>query len=173
MACFSQRPTPDLRLGAAVLSETLPDVLSLLGAEQPPDLGWSMPDAHTLLVPMQGVMSGVSENFLLRLHFRTGREWPPSAQFVNPDTWDYDGVVDRHHVPALTSPSVHTHPEYNSPYGTCQLICCSATYEYYDVLHGGEERHLWRETDTFYRTIHAIETAMRTHYQGRHPRHAV
>jgi hypothetical protein len=173
VASHSERPSIDIAAGRAVLTEDLPRALRFLGVALIEDLGWRQPDARTLLIPVFGKQAGGTDEYLLRLRFLTGREWPPSAQFVNPDTLDYRIPDDSHHLPQLGTSEVHVHPSYASPHsGPIQLICCSATFEYYDVLHGGEERHLWKTTDTFLVTISAIERAMGTGYQGRQPRHA-
>ena len=52
------------------------------------------------------------------------------------------------------------------------VVRAGANVQDNSVLHGGEERHLWKTTDTFLVTISAIERAMGTGYQGRQPRHA-
>lgn len=79
-----------------------------------------------------------------------------------------DEVEGNHHVPQLTSPECHTHLAYVHPKGgTTQLICCSATLEFYDVLHSVEPRHVWDGRSTFFSTIVAIRRAIASHYQGR------
>lgn len=170
MAEPNVKPPVDLAAGRAVLAVTLPRVLSALGAESMEALDWSQPNANTLLVPMQGRLGDVVEPYLLKLHFRTSQDWPPSAQFVNPETLNYDRERDRHHLPDLRSPEAHMHPAYQDPHGRLlQLICCSATFEFYDVLHPlHEARHLWKPTDTFLLPLRAIERAMANHYHGRH-----
>jgi hypothetical protein len=171
VAKHGERPTIDLAAGRAALAEDLPRVLQFLGARAPEELGWRKPDARSLLVPIRGTHGGQREEYLLRLQFLTGRDWPPSAQFVNPDTLNYTSPDDYHHLPILNSPEVQVHTTYSAPHGgTVQLICCSATFEYYDVLHGGEDRHLWRSSDNFNLTISAIQRAMGSHYQGRQAR---
>ena len=50
-----------------------------------------------------------------------------------------------------------------------QLICCSATLEFYEVLHNVEQQHLWSESDTFFTTVMAIRKAFASFYQGRFP----
>ena len=148
-------------------------MLRLLGADSLEDLGWRKPDSRTLLMPMHGSKDERRDDYLLRLQFLTGREWPPSAQFVNPETLEYKIPDDFHHLPVLTSPEVQVHTQYSAQHGTLQLICCSATFEFYDILHDVQERHLWRETDTFALTIAAIQRAMGSaHYQGRQAPHA-
>lgn len=171
MATHGERPSIDLAAGRTVLAEDLPRVLRSLGAGTPEDLGWRKLDGRTLLVPMHGTQDGKREDYLLKLRFLTGRDWPPSAQFVNPETLDYQIPADFHHLPIVASPEVHVHTQYGGPSGRIQLICCSATFEYYDVLHGGEDRHLWQPADNFYLTISAIQRAMGSHYQGRQAPH--
>ena len=168
MASYTERPALDLGAGRAVLDEDLPKALRRADVECLDELGWSRPNPHTLLVPLLGSLGGTTETYLLKLHFRTGRDWPPGAQFVNPDTLDYAYPADVRHLPILESPQVHVHPQYNANGYLSQLICCSATCEYYDSLHGGEEKFLWQSTDTFLVTLDAIGRAMNSAaYKGR------
>ncbi|MER8842844.1 hypothetical protein NKH86_29915 [Mesorhizobium sp. M0913] len=172
MASHGVRPTIDLQAGTQVLDQHLPRVLSFRG-QTIEELGWSRPSDRTLLVPMRGTFGGNTEEYLLRLDFLAGSDWPPSARFVNPATLDYAGLAEQHHLPQLTSPEVHVHPAYQNPSGQkIQLVCCSAVFEYYDVNHGGEDTTLWRTGDTFNHTLAAIERAFRNHYSGRFDRHA-
>lgn len=171
MANHSERPTLDLAAGRAVLSEDLPRALELLGVSSEAELGWRKTDNRTLIVPIRGQVNGHVEEYTLRLQFFTGRDWPPSAQFVNPITLQYTFPDDVSHLPILQSPEVHVHPQYQSASETLQLICCSATLEYYSVLHGGDNNILWQPKDTFLTTIAAIERAMNSFHTGRQPRH--
>lgn len=166
MAAPQQRPTLDLAAGRATLNDTLPLVLGFLGKSLN-EIGWERVDDTTLTVPMNAG-SGGADGFLLRLSFLTGRAWPPSAQFVNPETLEYDLRKDQQHVPKLQSAQVHTHCTFPGPDGKqLQLICCSATLEFYEVLHHVEPQHLWKNSDTFLVTITAIQQAMRHSYYGR------
>lgn len=168
MAQANQRPTADAQAGAAAFDEDLPRVLDLLGAPSIESLGWSKPNRLTLLVPTSGVHNGTKDDFLLRLGFQAYRAWPPSAQFVNPATLTYVMQRDQRFVPRLASPECHTHLAYQKPGGgTVQLICCSATLEFYDVLHSVQPEHVWKGTETFLTTITAIERAMTSCYTGR------
>lgn len=172
MARHGERPTLDLAAGRAVLAEDLPRVLRFLDAGSPEQLGWRQVDARTLLVPVSGFHVGHRDEFVLRLQFLAGRDWPPSAKFVNPETLDYQIPQDFRHLPILEANEVRVHTSYPGPNGPMQLICCSATFEYYDVLHGGEDRHLWTAKDNFLMTISAIQRAMGTAYKGRQAPHA-
>ena len=158
-------PTIDLAAGAAALEKDIPRVLDLLEAPSLEALGWSRPNKTVLLVPMQAGPPGAQEHFLLRLGFQAYRTCPPSAQFVNPVTKAFAPPDDRIHVPKLTSDECRTHINYQPQ--NIQLICCSATLEFYNVLHSVEAKHLWRETDTFLTTITAIQRAMASTYSGR------
>ncbi|WP_434732989.1 hypothetical protein NL154_16435 [Rhizobium sp. YTUHZ044] len=171
MAVHGSRPSLDLRAGRQVLDQHLPRVLEFEGQSME-ELGWNQLSDRTLLVPMRGTHEGVVEEYLLRLDFIAGADWPPSARFVNPATHDYAGQSDQHYLPQLTSPEVHVHPAYPGPDGVIQLVCCSAVFEYYDVNHGGEDAILWRTGDTFRNTLSAIGRAFRTNYQGRFERYA-
>lgn len=166
MSDHRTRPTLDIAAGATALAKQLPSVLAARGAASAGDLGWKVLGKRTLFIPFEATDG---EKYLLRLVFNAGREWPPSAQFVNPDTGIYELGSDKRHLPDLRSPEAHVHPEYDSPgCGKIQLICCSATYEYYDVLHGGDDVILWRKTDTFEVLLGALGRAFAQHYHGRH-----
>lgn len=169
MPRLDTRPTMDLAAGREVLKSTLPHVLNALRAPDLESLGWHKPNENTLLIPMRGSYGGKEDDYLLKLHFRTGREWPPSAQFVNLDTLTYDPAKDQGFLPKLQSNQCNMHSAYETPdHRTIQLICCSATFEFYDVLHGIDNQDLlWKDTDTFLVTISAIERAMSSHYHGR------
>ena len=154
-----------------MVKEHLPQVLAFKGNTME-GLGWCLHSDRTLLVPMRGSYQGAEDEYLLRLDFLSGCEWPPSARFVNPDTLDYEVNADQHHLPVLASPELHVHPAYQSNDGrTLQLICCSAVFQYYDVVHGGDDAILWRKTDTFLHTLTAIERAFVSHYTGRFARY--
>ena len=174
MAAHNVRPTIDVAAGRAVFEHDLPRALTFRGASAPEHLSWKIVGARSLLIPFRARIAAVSEEYLLRIDFLTGREWPPSARFVNPETLDYVVGQDAHHLPILQSPEIHVHPAYQPASGgqPIQLICCSAVYQYYDVLHGGDDAVLWRETDDFLVTLAAIGRAMSSHHCGRHPANA-
>jgi hypothetical protein len=168
VAQANAEPQIDLQAGLAAIEEDLPRVLRALDMTSIEDLGWTRPNKLTLLVPMAGQFQGKTEDFLLKLGFQAYRSWPPSAQFVNPETQHYVQGQDRHHIPILTSSECHTHPEYGKPGGgSVQLICCSATLEFYDVRHSVQPEHHWRDTFTFLTTINAIQRAFRSSFGGR------
>jgi hypothetical protein len=173
MASYTTRPTLDLAGGREVLDLDLAAALELYDAASPEALGWRRAGPRRLLVNFKGVHKGVEDSYLLRLEFIAGRAWPPSAQFVDPDNLEYRGVIDQHYLPQLRSSEVHVHPAYKcgSLRDPIQLICCSATFEYYDTLHGGGEPLIWKETDTFLVTLNAIGRGMAQHYFGRFGRH--
>ena len=135
------------------------------------ELGWSRPNKLTLLIPLSGVYQGHSDDYTLRLGFQAYRTWPPSAQFVNPQTQSYSYPQDQHFVPQLTSGECRTHAEYCHGTKRIQLICCSATLEFYEVKHNVNPEHLWSDTDNFWTTVNAIKRAMGSFYQGRFPKH--
>jgi hypothetical protein len=168
VASYTERPALDLGAGRAVLDEDLPKALERAGVGSVDKLGWSRPNPHTLLVPMTGTLADKAETYLLKLHFRTGRDWPPGAQFVNPETLDYAYPKDVCHLPILEAGHAHVHPHYNGNGYLSQLICCSATLEYYESLHGGDPKFLWQRTDTFLVTLDAIGRALNSAaYKGR------
>lgn len=166
-------PTPviDIARGIAALEEDLPRVLRALDKCSLEELGWTRPNKTTLLIPMEGTANGVTDQFLLRLGFAAYSKWPPSAQFVNPETLAYFHPTDQHHVPRLTSPECCTHAKYQAGNGRqMQLICCSATLEFYEMAHPVEPEHLWNEKNTFYTTVQAIQKAIASSYMGRFPK---
>lgn len=173
MAQANELPTQDVQAGAAALDEDIPRVLGPMEASSLEELGWSRPNKLSLLVPMTGAFQGSEDSYLLRLGFQAYRKWPPSAQFVNPATASYVYPQDQHFVPKLTSPECYTHVAYQrAPQADpVQLICCSATLEFYEMLHHVNAEHVWRETDTFLATIMAIRRAFTSFYGGRFPVH--
>ncbi len=172
MAKANEAPTIDLQAGLAAFEEDLPRVLNILDAPSVESLGWLRPTKLSLLIPMTGQMGENKESFLLRLGFQAYRKWPPSAQFVNPDTGGYVYPRDKEFVPRLASPECQTHDAYQLPGGRqIQLICCSATLEFYEALHSVEPHHVWRDKDTFLTTLTAIRKALTSSYQGRFPKH--
>jgi len=172
MARANEQPVLDVQAGMAALNEDIPRVLDVLGVASLEALGWERPNAITLLIPLSGTFEETEHTYLLKLGFAAYRAWPPSAQFVNPATRNYSHPTDQHHVPQLTSPECHTHIAYPNPGGgTVQLICCSATQEFYDVKHSVEAHHVWRGKETFLTTLTAIQKAMASHHKGPFPRH--
>ena len=172
MAKANVAPVMDPMAGAAAFDEDIPRVLKVLDAESLDALGWRRPNKLSLIVPLKGVLNGVTDDYLLRLGFQAYRTWPPSAQFVNPQTLTYNYPQDQHFVPRLASPECRTHTGYERPgHAKIQLVCCSATLEFYEVLHSVEAHHVWRETDSFLTTIMAIKRAFGDFYEGRFPAH--
>lgn len=169
MARANELPTQDLQAGAAALDEDIPRVLRIMGVSSLEELEWSRPNKLSLLVPMIGTCQGNEDRYILRLGFQAYRKWPPSAQFVNPETKGYVYPDDQRFVPKLTSPECYAHVAYRqTPQASAvQLICCSATLEFYEVLHQVKPEHLWKETDTFLTTIMAIRKALTSYYGGR------
>lgn len=167
MPAANGAPLIDVAVGAAAFDRDLSKVMALKGVTSPKELGWSRPNRLTLLVALSKSMEATSESFMLKLGFQAYPRWPPSAQFVNPTTLEYRYPEDQPHVPKLTSPECHTHVAYQGSAGQIQLICCSATLEFYEVAHGVDPKHLWHDTNSFLTTINAVQRAMSTHYQGR------
>lgn len=157
--------TPAAAVGA--LEEHLPLVLKGSSIE---DLGWTRLDPLTLLVPTVGERSdGSLDEFLLRLGFGYYPRWPPSAQFVNPSTNSYAVGQDEYWLPRVAANWFKTHANYKHNGRQLQLICCSATLEFYQVEHGVKDHHRWDPLrQNFAATINAVERALKPpHYQGR------
>lgn len=168
MAAANGAPVVDVAVGAAALDRDLSKVMAPKGVTSPKELGWSRPNRLTLLVMLSKSVEIATETFMLKLGFQAYPRWPPSAQFVNPKTLEYRYPEDQPHVPKLTSPECHTHVAYQGPAGQkIQLICCSATLEFYEVAHGVDPKHIWQNSDSFLTTVNAIQRALSTHYQGR------
>lgn len=129
---------------------------------------YQRPDPLVLLVPLFGNPDSDSPDlFLLRLEFSYYPEWPPSAQFVNPLTRQYDKTKDLMWLPHMEgNQRIHVHADYQ---GKGQLICSSMTLEFYQVRHGGKESEIWTLTHTFAATINEIEMGLRPSdgYKGR------
>lgn len=138
------------------------------------EMGWERPDRLTLLIPLLGARDGgQTDPYLLRLHFGYYPEWPPSAQFVNPETGTYLYPGDVEHLPRIEETGeIRVHPAYKFNDRLLQLICCSATLEFYLVRHGGEAHHVWQHPrQNFSATLKAIERGLGAPwYKGPHPR---
>lgn len=130
---------------------------------------YQRPDPLTLLVPMFGNPDSDSPDlFLLRLQFSCYPEWPPSAQFVNALTRQYDKAKDLIWLPRIEGNNrIAVHADYSNSMG--QVICSSMTLEFYNVRHGGNEPEVWTEKHTFAATINEIEMGLRPDggYKGR------
>lgn len=152
--------------------------------------GWQRPDPLTLYVPMRGFTTATGmpsygfdpsadpaadgapfdaapagDDYLLRLYFSHYPTWPPSALFVNPATRLF-AAGDERWLPMINGASeVHVHAAYQN---SGQLICCSATLEFYLVRHQVEEKHRWRPGSSFASTLNVLDRYMRPPaYAGR------
>lgn len=133
------------------------------------DRGWSKPDDLTLLVPMlvENVHQRQVDFYLLRLFFDHYPKGPPSAQFINPMTMSYVYPDDVCWVPRSEgAPDIAFHPNYNN---AGQLICSSATLEFYKVNHSVNAEHVWNpERMNFLATLAAIRRGLvPSYYKGR------
>lgn len=174
------RGTLDRHLGSVLAGRSLEAV------------GWQRPDPLTLYVPLRGYTSGTpafaygfdpsepaadgehafigapeGDDYLLRLYFSHYPDWPPSARFVNPDTKQF-GPGDARCLPMISGANeLHVHAAYGGPGGS-QLICCSATLEFYLINHAVEDRHRWRPGSSFASTLNVLSRYMRPPaYTGR------
>jgi hypothetical protein len=155
-------------------------------------VGWQRPDPLTLYVPLRGYTIPTSafaygfdpaepaaygerpfadapegDEYLLRLYFSHYPDWPPSARFVNPDTKQFE-PGDARWLPMISGTNeLQVHASYGGP-GGGQLICCSATLEFYLVNHSVEDRHRWRPGSNFASTLNVLSQYMRPPtYTGR------
>lgn len=153
--------------------------------------GWERPDPLTLYVPMRGFTTvtaavaygfdpaadraGTSgafagapagDDYLLRLYFSHYPAWPPSARFVNPATRQFT-PADTRWLPMITGANeLHVHANYAGASG--QVICCSATLEFYLVNHQVADQHRWQPGSSFAATLNVVSRYMRPPaYTGR------
>jgi len=153
--------------------------------------GWERPDPLTLYVPMRGFTTATTavaygfdpaadpavadgafadapagDDYLLRLYFSHYPAWPPSARFVNPATRQF-AAGDARWLPAITGASeLHVHANYGGTSG--QVICCSATLEFYLVNHQVADQHRWQPGSSFAATLNVLSRYMRPPaYTGR------
>lgn len=163
----------------------------VLGGRVLEAVGWHRPDPLTLYVPLRGYTSATSasaygfdpsepptdgqqlfaeapegDDYLLRLYFSHYPTWPPSARFVNPATKEF-GPHEKEWLPNISGASeLHVHAAYGD--GGEQLICCSATLEFYLVNHDVQERHRWRPGSSFAITLNTLSRYLRPPtYTGR------
>ena len=160
MAEAGKLPSPDPAAGLAALEADLPKVLRGRGLEE---AGWFRFDPLTLLIPLFGRKAdGAGDFYLLRMNFSYYPEWPPSCQFVNPTNGYYDVTKDSKWVPHIEDPNneIAIHERFNNT--ELQLICCSATLEFYQVLHSVQPQHVWdRNQQNFAASLAAIRRALR------------
>jgi hypothetical protein len=163
---IAQVPVQDIHAGREAFQR---DLLSALKEDTLTGRGWSKPDDLTLLVPMfaEDTSKGRTDLYLLRLVFDHYPNGPPSAQFINPQTLDYQYPQDVQWVPRCESaPDIAFHPNYNR---SMQLICSSTTLEFYKVNHDVKAEHVWDpQRMNFLSTIAAIRRGMaQPFYRGR------
>ena len=174
MAEIGKDPVPNTPADAVVaLDSHLPIVLR---GKTMSEVGWERPDLLTLYIPLSGQRAdGKEDEYMLRLNFGYYPEWPPSAQFVNPQTKQYlypDDVSWLPHFEGNSGIAMHTaYKNESCPQGR-QLICCSMTLEFYLVRHGVDPRHLWNsKRDNFAATLNAIRGVLQQpYYKGRQAR---
>lgn len=134
-----KNPVPNTpALAIAALENDLPKVL---GGQSLEEAGWRKPDSLTLLIPLVGRTEDERHDYLLKLHFGYYPEWPPSAQFLNPQTMNFAGAPDQCWLPKIEgSNEIGFHVDYEKK---GQLICCSTTLEFYLYGHSLNEEHRW------------------------------
>jgi hypothetical protein len=146
-------------------------------------VGWERPDALTLYVPLRAYTSSTSasaygfdpsepaadgerpfggapagDDYLLRLYFSHYPNWPPSARFVNPATRLYQ-AGDKRWLPTISGTNeLAVHASFQV---VEQLICCSATLEFYLVNHSVEDRHRWQPGSSFAITLNTLSRYLR------------
>lgn len=184
MSADSRAPAPvPFEQAQAAVERDLPIVL---GGRSCESVGWQRPDPLTLYVPLRAYTSDTGDSsygfkqaptdtaessetvdeYLLRLYFSYYPQWPPSALFVNPSSKRF-GAGDKAWLPMITGAAeVYVHEAYGAT-GT-QLICCSATLEFYLVNHDVQEKHRWKPGSSFAITLNTLSRYLRPpHYTGR------
>ena len=134
------------------------------------EAGWRRLDDLSLLVPMAGLREGVIDKYYLRLGFAYYDDWPPCAQFVNPNTLEYNLDVDKCWLPKIEgTEEIRVHDAFDFEGRKLQLICCSLTLEFYLVKHGVNEQHVWKPgKHNFAGTLNQIDWALKSEfYKGR------
>lgn len=164
---------------------------NVLGGRTLEAVGWHRPDPLTLYVPLRGYTCETSasaygfdpsepwtdgqrpfadapegQEYLLRLYFSHYPTWPPSARFMNPTTKKF-GPRDLEWLPNISGTNeLAVHAAYGD--GGEQLICCSATLEFYLVNHDVQDRHRWRPGSSFAMTLNTLSRYLRPPtYSGR------
>lgn len=147
------------------------DLAKVLNGRTLEEARWRRLDDLSLLVPMRGIQNnGTVDDYWLRLGFAYYDDWPPSAQFVNPATIQYNQASDKCWLPSIEgTDEIRVHADFNSGGHRLQLICCSLTLEFYLVKHGVNEQHVWdRRKFNFAATINQIDWALKSpFYKGR------
>jgi len=170
MARAKEVPVPNTPARAqAALDADLPR--ALLGRTLE-DLSWERPDPLTLFIPLIGIREDETrDSYLLRLNFLYYPDWPPSAQFVNPEARTYSYPDDILWLPKIEGTSeIAVHAQYDVPGGgKTQLICASVTLEFYQVLHAVAAHLVWdSKLQNFSATLAAIQRVLRKpYYKGR------
>lgn len=168
MAAIDQVPILANALSALEAFEAdLPKVLNGRGVSSIEEAGWSRPSDLELFIPVHALRGDAIDRFFLLLKFYHYPDWPPSAQFVNPDTRIFDLAKDLHWLPKIEgSTEIQIHKDVKEAGG--QLICCSATLEFYVMKHGVKSEHLWDHSKhTFALTINQVEWGLTNFYKGR------
>jgi hypothetical protein len=147
--------------------EDLPKALNGRTLEE---AGWRRLDDLTLLVPVHGIAAdGVTEPYFVRLGFAYYPDWPPSVQFVNPDTLCY-AKEDKCWLPKIDGCNeIQVHPAYEFENQVIQLVCSSVTLEFYIIKHNVEPTFVWDSNkQNFSAALNQIEWALRSNfYKGR------
>jgi hypothetical protein len=170
MARAKEVPVPNSP--ARALAAIDADIPVVLRGETLEKAGWTRPDPLTLIIPRLGVrQDGTRDDFLLRLNFLYYPEWPPSAQFVNPNTRGYCYPDDQFWLPRVEGTNeIAIHAQFDAPGGRkIQLICASVTLEFYQILHDVDPKYVWNsQVQNFSATLTAIDRALRQpFYKGR------
>lgn len=115
--------------------------------------------------------NGVTDNYFVRLGAEYYDKWPPTAIFVQPDSWSR-AEKDTRWLPTIQCQGIDwfaLHSPYTGGGVTLpQMLCFTFTAEYYMVSHSPPESSVWRQG---YHTIAATLTRLAEvlkypHYRG-------
>lgn len=114
---------------------------------------------------------GNADDYFVRLGAEYYDKWPPTAIFVQPDTWDRAESGTRW-LPIIQCQGIDwfaLHSPYNGGGVTLpQMLCFTFTAEYYMVSHSPAENSIWRQGHhTLTATLTRLaEVLKHPHYRG-------
>ena len=167
---------------------------SVLGGRTLEAVGWDRPDPLTLYVPLRGYTSDTSASPTVSTRPslpRAGSSRSLAARRVMTTCYACTSAITRtgrHRPGSSTRPlgssdrmtsdgcrlisgtnELHVHASYGA--SGEQLICCSATLEFYLVNHEVEDQHRWRPGTSFAVTLNTLSRYLRPPaYTGRQGR---
>jgi hypothetical protein len=118
---------------------------------------------------------GSEDDYYLRLGAEYYDKWPPTAQFVTPETWKL-AMSGSRWLPTIQCQGIDwfaLHSPYDGnqngkPITIPQLLCFTFSAEYYMVSHSPREESVWRQGHhTLTATLTRVtEVLQQPHYRG-------